>query len=158
MRRRSVLLSKSRACRERGAQCHGDSSSEGFHAAFHRSVHTYGRTIGPNLRALAPYAQISARSGSSSCITGGADSSLHSRNSVWSAGTTTSMMMGPTSMPPTTTVASGFCTWLPMPLEIAAGSRPMQADSAVISIGRMRCSAAWYMAAMVAMPSCLTWL
>jgi hypothetical protein len=31
-------------------------------------------------------------------------------------------------MPPTTTVASGRCTWLPMPCEMAAGNRPMQAD------------------------------
>src|SRR5262249_42289259 len=30
------------------------------------------------------------------------------RNSVCRAGTTTNMMIGPTSMPPTTTVASGF--------------------------------------------------
>ena len=31
-------------------------------------------------------------------------------------------------MPPTTTVANGRCTWLPMPCDIAAGNRPMQAD------------------------------
>jgi hypothetical protein len=42
------------------------------------------------------------------------------------------------SMPPTTTVASGRCTWLPMPAETAAGRRPMQADHAVISIGRWK--------------------
>ncbi len=53
--------------------------------------------------------QTSARSSSSSCMTGPA-ASLHSRNSVCKAGTTTSMMTGPTSMPPTTTVASGRCT------------------------------------------------
>ena len=46
------------------------------------------------------------------------------------------------NMPPTTTVASGRCTWLPMPVDIAAGNKPMQADNAVISIGRIRCSAA----------------
>ena len=34
-------------------------------------------------------------------------------------------------MPPTTTVASGRCTWLPIPVEIAAGNKPMQADSVV---------------------------
>ena len=62
------------------------------------------------------------------------------------AGTTTSMMIGPISIPPTTTVASGRCTWLPMPVDTAAGNRPMQAESAVISIGRIRCSAAWNMA------------
>ena len=54
--------------------------------------------------------------GSSSCSTG-AGSSLQSKNKVCRAGTTTSMMIGPTSMPPTTTVASGRCTWLPMPVE-----------------------------------------
>jgi hypothetical protein len=43
------------------------------------------------------------------------------RNMVCSAGTTTSSMMGPISMPPTTTVASGRCTWLPVPVEIAGG-------------------------------------
>ena len=41
-------------------------------------------------------------------------------------------------MPPMTTVASGRCTWLPMPVETAAGSSPIQADSAVISMGRIR--------------------
>ena len=55
-------------------------------------------------------------------------------------------MTGPTSMPPTITVASGRCTWLPMPVEIAAGSRPMHAESAVISRGRMRVDAARYIA------------
>ena len=44
-------------------------------------------------------------------------------------------MIGPISMPPTMTVASGRCTWLPMPVESAAGSKPMQADSVIIRIG-----------------------
>ena len=57
-------------------------------------------------------------------------------------GTTISSMRGPKRRPPTTTVASGRCTWLPMPLDTAAGRRPMQAESAVISIGRIRWSAA----------------
>jgi site-specific DNA recombinase len=35
----------------------------------------------------------------------------------------------------------GRCTWLPMPCETAAGNSPTPADSAVISIGRIRCSA-----------------
>ena len=73
-----------------------------------------------------------------------------------SAGTTTSNIIGPTSMPPTTTVASGRCTWLPIPVEIAAGSKPMHADNAVISIGRMRWLAAWYIASVVATPVALT--
>jgi hypothetical protein len=63
------------------------------------------------------------------------------------------MMTGPVTMPPTTTVASGRWTWLPMPVEIAAGNRPMQADNAVINIGRIRCSAAWYIAAIVPIPA-----
>ena len=36
--------------------------------------------------------------------------------------------VGPINIPPTTTVASGRCTWLPMPVDTAAGSKPMQAD------------------------------
>ena len=61
-------------------------------------------------------------------------------------------MTGPTSMPPTITVASGRCTWLPIPVEIAAGSRPMQAESAVISRGRMRVEAARNIASTGAKP------
>jgi hypothetical protein len=63
-----------------------------------------------------------------------------------SAGTTTSTMIGPIKSPPTTTVASGRCTWLPMAAEIAAGNKPMQADIAVISIGRICRVAAWNIA------------
>ena len=40
-------------------------------------------------------------------------------------------------MPPTTTSASGFCTCEPMPVEIAAGSRPTQATTQVIITGRI---------------------
>jgi len=69
-----------------------------------------------------------------------------------SAGTTTSNMIGPISMPPTTTVASGRCTWLPIAVDMAAGNRPMQADMAVISIGRIRWVAAWNMASVASMP------
>ena len=64
------------------------------------------------------------------------------QKSVCTAGTTTSKRSGPTSIPPTTTVARGRCTWLPIPVEIAAGSKPIQADKAVINIGRIRCEAA----------------
>jgi hypothetical protein len=39
------------------------------------------------------------------------------------AGTTTSNMIGPTNIPPTTTVASGRCTWLPIPVDMAAGKQ-----------------------------------
>jgi hypothetical protein len=66
-----------------------------------------------------------------------------SKKSVCRAGTTTSKKSGPTSIPPPpTTVARGRCTWLPIPVEIAAGSKPIQADKAVINIGRIRCEAA----------------
>jgi hypothetical protein len=57
------------------------------------------------------------------------------RKIIRSAGTARSSITGPTSMPPTITVASGRCTWLPIPVEIAAGSRPMHAERAVISRG-----------------------
>jgi hypothetical protein len=50
------------------------------------------------------------------------------------------------------TVASGRCTWLPMPVEIAAGKRPMQADSAIIMIGRICCSTALAMASIAFIP------
>ncbi len=43
---------------------------------------------------------------------------LHARE--WSA----ILWAGLMNMPPTITVASGRCTWLPMPVETAAGSRP----------------------------------
>ncbi len=60
------------------------------------------------------------------------------------------------NMPPTTTVASGRCTWLPMPVDTAAGSKPIQADSAVISIGRIRCEAAWNIPSIAPIPLALT--
>ena len=40
-------------------------------------------------------------------------------------------------MPPTTTMASGRWTWLPIAVEKAAGSRPTQAATQVISTGRI---------------------
>ena len=77
-------------------------------------------------------------------------------NNICSAGTTTSNMMGPINMPPTTTVASGRCTWLPIPVEIADGNRPMQADSAIIKIGRICCSTALNIASIFGMPVAAT--
>ena len=47
------------------------------------------------------------------------------------------MTMGASVMPPTTTMASGFCTCEPMPVETAAGNRPMPAITQVISTGRI---------------------
>ncbi len=40
-------------------------------------------------------------------------------------------------MPPTTTMASGRWTWLPIAVEKAAGRRPAQAATQVISTGRI---------------------
>ena len=77
---------------------------------------------------------------------------VQSRIRVCSAGTMMSSRIGPMSMPPTTTVASGRWTWLPIPVEIAAGSRPMQADSAIIMIGRICCPTASNIASIVLMP------
>ena len=62
---------------------------------------------------------------------------------------------GPISMPPTTTMASGRCTWLPMAVENAAGNSPMAAENAVIKTARMRCVAAWNMASPAGTPPLL---
>jgi len=51
-----------------------------------------------------------------------------------------SSQTGPISMPPIT-LASGRCTWLPMPVEIAAANKPIAAETAIIRIGRI-CSPA----------------
>src|SRR5262249_8183298 len=60
------------------------------------------------------------------------------RETALSAGTTMSSMIGPNSIPPTMTVARCRCTWLPILVEIAAGTRPIQAEKLVMSIGLMR--------------------
>jgi len=46
------------------------------------------------------------------------------------------------SRPPTITIANGFCESLPIPVDMAAGSRPRHATNAVMNIGRSRSSAA----------------
>src|SRR5271157_4517042 len=48
------------------------------------------------------------------------------------------MRTGASRMPPTTTRASGFWTYEPMPVEMAAGNRPTQAATQVIMTGRSR--------------------
>src|SRR5476649_248283 len=53
------------------------------------------------------------------------------------AGSTVRNRNGASSMPPTTTMASGRCTWLPIAVEKAAGNRPTQAAMQVISTGRI---------------------
>ena len=45
-----------------------------------------------------------------------------------SAGMIMRLQIGDRNMPPTITQASGCCTWAPMPVETAAGSRPMLAE------------------------------
>ena len=65
-------------------------------------------------------------------------------------GITSRLQIGDSSMPPTITQASGCCTCEPMPVEIAAGTRPMQADKPVMKICRMRVWAASMMASSLA--------
>jgi hypothetical protein len=57
------------------------------------------------------------------------------------------------SSPPTITIANGFCESLPIPVDIAAGNRPMHATSAVIIIGRSRNRDASYVAVTISFPS-----
>ena len=59
---------------------------------------------------------------------------------------------GANSMPPTTTMASGFCTWLPMPVETAAGSRPIAAMMQVMKTGRICVSQVSMMARVRSIP------
>jgi len=61
-------------------------------------------------------------------------------------------------MPPTTTKASGFCTWLPMPVETAAGSNPIAAARQVITTGRRLFSDVTRRASSRDCPSFTAWL
>jgi cobalt-zinc-cadmium resistance protein CzcA len=70
-----------------------------------------------------------------------------------SVGITSRLQMGDSNMPPTTTQASGCCTCAPMPVDSAAGTRPMQADRPVMKICRMRVSPARIIASSRCMPS-----
>jgi hypothetical protein len=54
-----------------------------------------------------------------------------------SAGSTIRMRKGVSVMPPTTTTASGFCTYEPIPVDKAAGSKPTPAITQVMSTGRI---------------------
>jgi len=74
-------------------------------------------------------------------------------NILASVGIASRLQIGDSSMPPTTTQASGCCTCAPMPVEIAAGTRPMQAESPVMKICRMRVSPARMIASSRASPS-----
>ena len=55
-----------------------------------------------------------------------------------SAGIMSRLQIGDRNMPPTITQASGCCTWAPIPVEIAAGTRLMLAERPVMNICRMR--------------------
>ena len=79
-----------------------------------------------------------------------ATSGIISRATV---GITSRLQIGDSSMPPTITQASGCWTCEPMPVESAAGTRPMQAEKPVMKTCRIRASPAWMIAVSVPMPS-----
>ena len=62
---------------------------------------------------------------------------MRRENRPIAAGSTVRNSKGASSVPPTTTMASGRCTWLPIAVEKAAGSKPTQAAAQVISTGRI---------------------
>ena len=74
------------------------------------------------------------------------------------AGNTIRIRIGASRMPPTTTSASGFCTWLPMPVATAAGSSPTHAAMQVIITGRNWVRAACRIASSRGMPAAIIWL
>ena len=55
------------------------------------------------------------------------------------------------------TIAKGRCVSDPMACEVAAGKRPSDASSAVMSTGRSRCETAWRMASWLSGVSCRAW-
>ena len=70
----------------------------------------------------------------------GSSSSTQTRrreNRSISTGNTKRIRNGASRIPPTTTSANGFCTCDPIPVEMAAGSRPTQAATQVIATGRI---------------------
>src|SRR5476649_1235290 len=58
-------------------------------------------------------------------------------NSAISTGKVMRITIGASIIPPTTTMASGFCTCEPIPVESAAGSNPTPAMTQVINTGRI---------------------
>src|SRR5262245_38978425 len=68
-------------------------------------------------------------------------------------GITSRLHIGDSSIPPTMTQASGCCTCEPMPVDIAAGTRPIHAERPVMKIWRMRACAAPIMASSLPNPS-----
>jgi len=69
-----------------------------------------------------------------------------------STGNTTRIRNGARRLPPTTTIASGFCTCEPMPVDKAAGRRPTQATMQVIATGRICTAQVRKMAALRSIP------
>jgi hypothetical protein len=59
-------------------------------------------------------------------------------NHLYKAGKTRSVNIVEVKRPPTTTVASGFCTSLPVPVAINKGINPKAVVAAVIKTGRIR--------------------
>jgi hypothetical protein len=58
-------------------------------------------------------------------------------NTSISTGSTNRIKSGANKLPPTTTVASGFCTCEPIPVDQAAGRRPTHATMHVMATGRI---------------------
>ena len=61
-------------------------------------------------------------------------------------------------IPPMTTVASGCCTSAPGPVERAMGTKPKEATSAVMSLGRSRVTVPSTTARRSGRPSARSWL
>ena len=64
--------------------------------------------------------------------------------------------MGASIMPATTTIASGFCTCDPIPVDKAAGSNPTPATTQVINTGRSWSSPVRRIAMPRSMPSSIS--
>jgi hypothetical protein len=105
-----------------GERQRGQSDQRAFRRQSTDRRHALGS--GPSLGGSSPANSSGGRAGGSIGRRLRMNSSLL-RNTLRIAGATTRSRIGPMVMPPTTTVARGFWTWLPMPVEIAAGNRPM---------------------------------
>src|SRR3989338_1660646 len=76
-------------------------------------------------------------------------------NQPYKTGKTKRVISVDVARPPTTTIASGFCTSEPGPEANSIGTRPNTATDAVIRIGRNRCSHPLMMASLIGIPSFL---
>lgn len=73
-------------------------------------------------------------------------------NTAYSTGSTSRVSIVEETTPPITTVAKGRCTSAPIPVLSAIGMKPKLATIAVISTGRSRCSAAFWIASISGTP------